>query len=200
MCTQTKEYTIYNYQDLLQNEELKQKVLEKHRYINVDNEDWYNFIIDKWKFKLEELGFTNPEIFYTGFCSQGDGASFTSDIDIELAAQKSELFTDKEINLLYTLWNYGLIEAGIRRTTHHYYHENTTTLKYYDGQLQASWTHIQKVIDILWDYSEKTRYDLSKEIYRDLENEYDYLTSESVILETIQINDYEFYEDGSIAC
>lgn len=200
MRTQIKEYTIYNYQDLLQNEEIKQKVVEKYSYINVDYANWHDFIINEWKLKLEELGFINPEISYTGFYSQGDGASFIADIDIKLAAQKSELFTDREINLLYTLWNYGLIEAAIRRTSHHYYHENTTTLEYYDGQLQANWTHIQKVVDRLWDYLEKTKYNLSKEIYRDLENEYDYLTSEAVILETLQANDYEFYEDGSIAC
>lgn len=200
MRTQIKEYTIYNYQDLLQNEEIKQKVVEKYSYINVDYANWHDFIINEWKLKLEELGFINPEISYTGFYSQGDGASFIADVDIKLAAQKSELFTDREINLLYTLWNYGLIEAAIRRASHHYYHENTTTLEYYDGQLQANWTHIQKVVDRLWDYLEKTKYNLSKEIYRDLENEYDYLTSEAVILETLQANDYEFYEDGSIAC
>ena len=113
MRTQIKEYTIYNYQDLLQNEEIKQKVVEKYSYINVDYANWHDFIINEWKLKLEELGFINPEISYTGFYSQGDGASFIADVDIKLAAQKSELFTDREINLLYTLWNYGLIEAAI---------------------------------------------------------------------------------------
>lgn len=199
MRTIIKEYNVYSYQDILNNENLKQKVLEKIWDINISFDDWHNFTIADWTEKLEQLGFIDPSICFTGFNSQGDGASFTADIDIKLAAQKSGLFTNREINLLYTLWNYGLIEADIRRTTHHYYHENTTILEYYDEQLQASWTHIQKVVNKLWEYLEKTRYDLSKEIFKDLENEYVYLTSETSILETIQANDYEFYENGDIA-
>ena len=200
MRTMIKEYNIYNYQDILNNEDLKQKVLEKYRDINVSFDDWYNFIIAKWTEKLEQLGFIDPSICFTGFSSQGDGASFTADIDIKLAAQKSELFTVREINLLYTLWNYGLIEAGIKRITYRYYHENTTALECYDGQLQISWTHIKKVVNKLWKYLEKIRYNLSKEIFKDLETEYNYLTDETTILETLKINEYEFYENGSIIC
>lgn len=200
MHTMIKKYNIYNYQDILNNEDLKQKVLEKYGDINVNFDGWYNFIIAEWTEKLEQLGFIDPLICFTGFYSQGDGASFTADIDIKLAAQKSELFTVREINLLYTLWNYGLIEAGIKRITYHYCHENTTALECYDGQLKISWTHIQKVVNKLWKYLEKIRYNLSKEIFKDLETEYNYLTDETTILETLKINEYEFYENGSIIC
>jgi hypothetical protein len=37
----------------------------------------------------------------------------------------------------------------------------------------------------------------SKEIYRDLEKEYDYLHSDEYIQEIIEENDYEFDEDGN---
>lgn len=197
MYTIIKEYNIYNYQDILNNENLKQKILEKNWDINISFDDWYNYIIDEWTEKLEQLGFIKPSIYFTGFYSQGDGASFTADIDIKLAAQKSGLFTDREINLLYTLWYYGLIGASIIRTTHRYYHENTTVLEYY-GELQTNWKYIEKVVNKLWKYLESTRYNLSKEIFKDLENEYNYLISDVAILETIQANDYEFYEDGNL--
>ena len=34
----TKEYTVYDYNDIINNESLKQKILEKHYSINVDFE------------------------------------------------------------------------------------------------------------------------------------------------------------------
>jgi hypothetical protein len=42
------------------------------------------------------------------------------------------------------------------------------------------------------------RLDLSQEIYKSLESEYDYLTSDEIIAESLIINEYEFTEDGKI--
>lgn len=38
--------------------------------------EWYDFIYDDWKETLENAGFINPEIHFSGFWSQGDGACF----------------------------------------------------------------------------------------------------------------------------
>ena len=40
---------------------------------------------------------------------------------------------------------------------------------------------------------------LCMEIYHHLTNEYEHLTSDEAILETIKSNSYEFFEDGKIA-
>lgn len=195
----TKEYKIYNYEDILNNKELKEKILTKYYNINTKFE-WYEFILDEWTEKLEKMGFINPKINFSGFYSQGDGASFTCDaIDIKLAAETSKLFKQREINALYALWNNGYIEANIKRKTYHYCHSRTVTLNFDDGQMYTNWTHLQKIVDKLSDYLSDIIIDLSDKIYTDLENEYNYLISESAILETIQANDYEFYEDGDIA-
>jgi hypothetical protein len=45
---------------------------------------------------------------------------------------------------------------------------------------------------------EETRHNFCREIYRALETEYDYLTSEEAIIETIEANEYEFTEDGEL--
>jgi hypothetical protein len=45
--------------------------------------DWYEFSIDDWTTALEQVGFTDAKINFSGFWSQGDGASFTSGLDIE---------------------------------------------------------------------------------------------------------------------
>jgi len=41
------------------------------------------FIIDYWIEKLQDIGFEDAQIEYTGFYSQGDGASFTASVNIE---------------------------------------------------------------------------------------------------------------------
>lgn len=41
--------------------------------------------------------------------------------------------------------------------------------------------------------------DLALAIYKALEKEYEFLTSREAIEERIEVNDYEFYEDGSLA-
>ena len=41
--------------------------------------------------------------------------------------------------------------------------------------------------------------DFADWIYRRLEEEYEYQTSEEAVAESMAANEYEFYEDGSIA-
>lgn len=197
--TITKQYEIFTLKEMLNNPETKQKLLEKHYDINVDYYDWHKFILDEWQDKLDDIGFSNPEINYTGFNSQGDGASFTcKEIDF-IKMCKYLNYNKRESNLIYELWNQGYIEAAVKRNNYHYYHENTVTLEYYDGHLLISWKHIQKLVDKLWNDIESLIKPLCCEIYRDLENEYEYLISEKAIIETLQANEYEFYSDGTIA-
>lgn len=199
MRTITKEYTLYNYNDVIADAELKDKIIKKHQDINVDFE-WYDGILYGWKQKLTEIGFMNPEINFSGFWSQGDGASFTCDyIDIKKMAEYSKEFTQREVNVLYALWNYGYIEAKISRNTHHYYHKYTITNEFYDGAMPVRYKHLQKLVDELRTYIDSIILYLCDDIYQELEDNYDYLTSEAAILETIEANDYEFYENGDIA-
>jgi len=39
--------------------------------------DWYNLVIEDWQQFLSDIGFDDSEIAFSGFSSQGDGASFT---------------------------------------------------------------------------------------------------------------------------
>lgn len=54
---------------------------------NLDQNDWNHFsepVIVEWKWLLKNKGFNDVKISWSGFSSQGDGASFTADsIDIE---------------------------------------------------------------------------------------------------------------------
>ncbi len=57
-------------------------VIEKHRDINVDNDVWCKYIFEQYIDILNSFGFEDVKIFFSGFYSQGDGASFTSSINI----------------------------------------------------------------------------------------------------------------------
>lgn len=72
-------YDVYTFEELP--EHIQDKLIEDE--IEVLDSDWecfvYSDILDEWVIRLENQGFNNPKINYTGFWSQGDGASFTTD-------------------------------------------------------------------------------------------------------------------------
>lgn len=207
MRTVTKEFTVYSVDDVLKMPELKEKVLHKHYDFNVCFEDWHDFILKDWKEKLENFGFYQPEINYSGFCCQGDGASFTCyriDLPVFLENFGDEIdLTEKQKNLLLALMkDYEVFGFDVKRRDHHYYHQYTVFVDSEDclynfsgytrlyNFLQNAMENIEKVI------AEKV-IEFSCKIYRELKKEYDYLTTEEAILESLRANDYEFTEDGN---
>ena len=204
----TKSFNVYSMEDVLNDPELKAKVIENHRYFNVEFNDWHDFIFDAWKEKLENYGFIMPEINYSGFWSQGDGASFTCyrvDIPVFLENFNDEIgLTDKQKNLLLALMkDYDVFGFEVKRRDHRYCHAHTVyvdtedCLYHFNGyeHLQAFLTSaMQRFEDVI---SDKV-IEFSNKIYRELEKEYDYLTSEDAIIESLQANDYEFTEGGKI--
>lgn len=55
----------------------KERARDNYREGNLDYE-WWDHIYEEWIAELEEMGWRNPEINFSGFASQGDGASFTA--------------------------------------------------------------------------------------------------------------------------
>lgn len=49
---------------------------------NTDH-DWWDCTVETWKNALAEIGFLDADIRFSGFWSQGDGASFTASVDAE---------------------------------------------------------------------------------------------------------------------
>ena len=78
MRTVTKEIGIYFFDELP--EELQKEVLIKNHDFNTDFY-WSDMELDYWKDKLNSMGFEDADISFSGFWSQGDGASFTARCD-----------------------------------------------------------------------------------------------------------------------
>ena len=74
--------TLYRFEEL--GRQQQDKALEEFRYINVMDQDWFEFTKDDFCRICKILGtHTEPEnISFQGFYSQGDGSTFSSVIDL----------------------------------------------------------------------------------------------------------------------
>lgn len=208
MRTVTKTLDIYSIEDVKNNEELKELVLEKNRDINVDNNYWFVDTLEVWRERLSEYGFIEPAIRFSGFWSQGDGASFTSKavyLDLYLKAFGLGAYSDRQIKLFLDLIrNYDVVEFSVERRDNHYVHEYTTKVRYDDDYLYKfnRCPRLQRFliqfIEYLRVYMQDKIEELNRKIYKDLNAEYDYLESDEAVMETLEANEYEFTEDGRI--
>lgn len=199
----TIEVKLYQFDEL--SDAAKAKALDTFRHINVDWDDWHEPILDEWREKLAAEGFKDADIAYTGFWSQGDGASFTcTDIDIP-AFLKAHKLAGKH-RALYDAAAAGYVTASIDRTQwHHYVHENTITADlstfYLDNYIESATRRDrveQQAAELEGILQQRAR-ELSVEIYRALEAAYDADTTDEAVTDAIQANEYEFTEAGDLA-
>lgn len=181
---------IYTLDEL--SEEAQKKAIEAHENIIHIDSEWYQSIIDCYVYELEQIGFENAEILFTGFGSQGDGACFDGTINLEK-------FLDKKYNHLMPYINEWCF--NILTTTHQYSHENTKRVSYYSSHpMFSNERHeiIYRVVHNLLDEIETIRLEWCKKIYAALEKEHEFLRSEKYIREYIKSNEIEFKENGEI--
>jgi hypothetical protein len=192
-------FTAYSYDELLEN--IKEKVCQKLYDINVDDSFWYKPILEEWKEKLEKMGYQNADINFSGFWSQGDGASFTSkSVDIQQWIRYNKCGKEYRA-LLSCIAHDSWVDAAITRFSYHYSHENTV-----HASINPHYVGVNPEVDKrFYDQADNLERSLtadvrslSREIYRILEKEYSYQTSKEAIEETIEANDYLFHSDGQL--
>ena len=193
-----KEIIGLKYDDLPK--EIQTKAIENNRYINTEC-DWWDFIYEEWIEDLNIIGFENAEINFSGFYCQGDGASFTSDINFKKLPQHliNQKAKPKEIKLIKQASIFqqaDLFEATIKRTSHQYSHEMTCDVRY---ESYGKWNDkIEKKYHDISIIVENIRYDLCIDIYKSLSKYYDEITSEQDIIETFRCNESHFDHNGQI--
>ncbi len=182
---------LYQYEEL--SEEAKQKVIEN---MQKDDSflmyDWYTFIYEDFKDRMyQEYSCTVDDIYFSGFWSQGDGASFTGSISIKDYIEKTKQ-KSKYRSLYKYLEEYEPF-VDIRQQGN-YSHENTM---YFDDHFFLEGTEKQSdQLYKLMDEIEETFREEARQLYKKLEDEYEYLTSDECIKEEIINAEYEFYADG----
>lgn len=186
------EITAYEFSEL--SPEIQEKVLEDYRYVIVElNNDWHRPIIESFEEDMLEYGI-EPDVSFTGFGSQGDGASFiatTCDTDL-LIRKLYETGHEISENALLDSKDYTIV---IGRNVNHYVHENTMYVNYFSGGgIDLFPDEEEKLTNVVLEWA-RTK---AKELYKNLEKYWDELTSDEEIIEYFKENEFLFYENGKV--
>ena len=195
----TVETKVYTFNEL--SDEAKQVALENFRDINTRFDDWSEPIQEGFREKATQAGFEIEDIFFSGFWSQGDGAMFTySGFNEGMLKSFVEQLDLSDADKVIILSQADTCGKGIHRG--HYYHEQSCDHYSTLDSTNPDWEYATDLIfqhdDAFDKYVIRTYKDLCRELYRDLEEYYEELTSDEAIQEAIEENGYEFTEDGKI--
>jgi hypothetical protein len=144
---------VFKFNEL--SETAKDRAISKLSDINTDH-NWYEYTLENMSNMLSENGFNNAEICFSGFSSQGDGASFDAEIDL------NAFTTDKRIIAIAE--NYCMFRIDKTSNAGHYSHEKTRYAEY--NALDEKFVRINSALQNLSDKIEQKRLALSKQIYR----------------------------------
>jgi len=206
----TESVRIYEFDEL--DDSTKTRAIEDYRVHGIDH-DWHEATIDMLAEIADWLGIDtrvrrvklmngntrlDPAIGYSGFWSQGDGAHFEGTYEYSRGALKrirTECPQDTELHRiaselqeLQRPYFYSLC-ASVNHSGF-YQHENCTIIDVYSDVRDVDADTVNEVQTLLRDFM--------RWMYRTLEREYEYQTSDEYISEIIRANEYEFYADGSM--
>ncbi len=191
------ETKVYTFDEL--SPAAKEVAITNHREINT-YEGWWEPIYEDLTERAEEQGFDVGDIYFSGFWSQGDGAMFeyVNDGDVLL-----EQFIDTlDLSPMRKNWlrTQAVVSCeGVHRG--HYYHENCCSHSVY-FEPSFSWNvNFSNWITSFADQFEEFVVDKYKslcgELYSNLNQYYNELTSDEYVAETLVESEYEFTEDGN---
>ena len=207
----TVETVVYELEEL--SEAAKESARAWYRETCLEHE-WYDAVFEDFETICRILGVTlrtspvklmgggtreNPHLFFRGFSSQGDGASFEGAYSHARGAARAirtHAPKDEELHRIADALqavqkrNFYQLNTVIR-TRGNYCHEYSMAIEV--ERDSPTW---QPMTDGAEDAVIEALRDLARWLYRQLEREYDYLTSDAAVDESIGINQYTFTEQG----
>lgn len=166
----------------------QEKVISDNYDINV-YEDWYNFLHEQFKEDLNKIG-VDCEGFYWDI-ERGNYIYMNNPKIIDEEKFINSIYSDKEIKARTSLKELQDKEDNnfwIEIATHN---ENNYIRVNSYGNYETEHNFEDK-------YNEHIQ-DILKGFKKQIKENYEYLTSEESIKETIKINEYEFLENGDMA-
>jgi len=156
--------------------------------------------------EFDYSGRREPDIRWSGFCSQGSGASFVGSYSHAAdspAKIRAEFTTETRLHEIADILT--ALQVGYRLECGHWIHaritqsgrgvhEMTMDITATDSETGDEFDYDGEHVKII---TEAMR-DFARWIYESLEQEYDYRQSDEAIDETIRANEYEFDEDGEL--
>jgi hypothetical protein len=219
MRVETIERKLYKFEEL--EKAAQEKALDKFREWACDDSHWYESVYDDAAAIFKILGIESekrtpwrnlkigaegvhikPGIWFSGFCQQGDGACFEGSYRYKAGASKairehapedSELHAIADRLAKVQRRNFYRLEATLTHSGS-YYHENSVFISVQDSENPYREVKQEDESEV-----DEALRDLMRWIYRQLENEHDYLTSDEAIKENIESGEYEFTASGALA-
>jgi len=217
----------YSFDEL--SPEAQETALESYRDINTDYNDWHDPIIEGFiEDMMEEFGVDigTEDIFYTGFYSQGDGASFKGTVDDEekffknaLSLKSSEFLDmgdeeksdDEElVTLMGDLRNIGFdnrerlkpedFYIQFTKSSSRYEHSNTMDIDVEVDEIEEEdddERYFKSFISKIESESLDWARGKADELYSSLSRYYEELQKDDAVKEAILDNDYQFDEEGN---
>jgi hypothetical protein len=211
-------------------EDLSPKAKEKALawFSNSLDYEWWEGAYDLAKEDGKEKGFDIDDIRFSGFWSQGDGASWTGTVHLKWFLEhhlKEDNPDHHRYFVLQALLDEGWVEkyVTIERRGFHYVHadmmreggvslsaledldEDSEERLQHDGPLQRAnvyQLHVgidtDALVDDLLEWVIEEAREFADKIYKDLEQEYEDLTSEESLLSAAYANGWRFDEDGRL--
>lgn len=191
-------------------DEVKKRILEKQRYREVELCGWWNCTYDDFKEQMDEKGIRVDDIFFSGFCCQGDRASFTGSIE-DLDKFLASYFKPEQYpafrNLLKMDNFYFSFKSDARdydRCSFEYDYEDWRYLVDYDRddlryKMFVAINQLENADQEIQAFAKDAEEIFNREmrnIYKQLEAEHDYLTSDESVAESL--DGLMFDEDGDI--
>ena len=178
------------------------------------HDDWYHFVYEDFETICRILGVTlatspvrlygggtrdKPQLFFTGFGNQGDGASFAGQYNHARGGAKgirahapndTELHRIADRLLAVQRRNFFQLHATVRQQGR-YCHEYCMAIEV--ERDSPTW---QPPADGAEDTLKEALRDLARWLYRQLQSEYEHQTSDAVVDEAIAVNEWSFTAKG----
>ena len=193
---QTHTYTTYSFNELAP--DVQQNAIDNTRNDgHYMSDEWWNYTYDLAKEAGNLMGLTIEDIWFSGFCSQGDGASMKASYNyakgwkqaltkncgstlLEELTTIGQAFQDAQAPYLYQL------EATTAQSGH--YHSQSTQVWHGEDQYRDIGDGEDAICEAITDFTSW--------IYRQLEQEYDHINSDEMVKESIESNDWQFTKEG----
>lgn len=190
-----KEVTLQVYSVKELAEEVRQRVLDKHRDINTEHE-WWAWLHEGFKDELKELG-VEVDTFYWSI--DGDRHFFMSKPHIfDLRLFLTKLGLDKH-ELLMKFDNCSIYHISL--TGERGRESNCAELDMeYSEEVECSEEKMEEMNELQNEVEEQVNNwieDISNNFLREIEKQYEYACSNEAIIDTLEANEYQFDKYGN---
>ena len=199
-----RQITYYKFDEL--SPEAQEKAIESYRKDDL-NYDWWDGVYEMVERAANLIGIEldqksvstrhDPVIYFSGFYHQGSGSCFSGSYSYAKSSVKSiktEFPEDKTLHSIaeqlqkIQALNFYKLEATIKGCERYY----SVDVEVYHADDQY------RDIGVNETYISEALKDFNHWIYSSLQNEYEYLTSDEQVKESILANEVEFTEDGDL--